>query len=348
MSGRAMLACVLLLGTVVCDRTIGQQPAGRLEVLPQINPGQARLAQTISGLDGPGLSLAYDESSHLLAAGCESGTIHYWNGSVTLGVRAGSNTPHVLHAHRGPVTALAWQPGGFLASAGVDGKIVLWSMPEGVVTRILPLQASVRALRFSPDGRLLASAGEGSSIEIWDVAAGKPAHTLPAVDWVLALAFSPDGKRLAAGGYEASIHVYELSSARKILDLPVQPPPPSKTTPQERNAVLALAFSPDGRQLAIGGTDGQVHLAGSSDGKIVRSLAGHEGSVSCLIFHGSGNLLVSASKDHTIRLWNPANGQALKILQDHTSWVEGLALVAEQTRLASVAADRTVRLWDLK
>src|SRR5262245_30401267 len=97
---------------------------------PAINPANARLEQTLGGLGGPGLALAYDEASGTLAAGCERGTIHLWGKGVSHGIRSGDHTPNVLHAHQGPVTALAWS-GPLLASSGIDRKVVLWSLSEG-------------------------------------------------------------------------------------------------------------------------------------------------------------------------------------------------------------------------
>src|SRR6202011_3508155 len=101
---------------------LAQPPA-----LPPIAPNQARLAQTISGLDGPGFALAYSEHSGILAAACERGTIPYWHKDVLMGIRTGEDTPNLLQGHTGPVLALAWNGGPLLASAGADQKVLVWN-----------------------------------------------------------------------------------------------------------------------------------------------------------------------------------------------------------------------------
>jgi WD40 repeat protein len=316
---------------------------------PAINPGNARLGQTLGGLPGPGFSLAYHEATGILAAGCERGVISYWDRGVTQGIRTGDRTPDVLAGHQGPVLALAWGGGPVLASAGADQKVLLWSMPEGSVLHTLTPGSAVRALAMAPDGKLLAGAGEDPAIQLWDVASGKPTAKLTGhTDWVLALAFSADGKLLASGGCDGVVRLWEVASGKKLLDVPSKPPPPPKMLPGPVNTVVALAFAPDGKTLALGGFDMQVHLVNPADGKIVRSLQGHTGGVTGLAFHATGNLLASASKDRTVRLWNPANGQAVKGLEGHTAWVQGVVFVAGGTRLASLGADQTVRLWELK
>jgi WD40 repeat protein len=316
--------------------------------LPPINPALAHLDQTIGGLDGPGLAVAVKESGDLLAAAGEHGSIQLWGKDVSMGIRCADGTPNVLQAHDGPATALAWNGGPILASAGADQKIILWDVAEQKALHTLAAGAVVRALVMSPDGKTLACAGEDAAVQLWDVATAKAGAKLTThTDWVLALAFSPDGKELASGGADGTVKVWEVATGKKRLDVPARAAAAPNQPPPEADTVMSLAFSPDGKTLAVGGSDTQIHLLNAADGKLLRSLAGHTSSVRALAFHPGGALLVSGGKDRTIRLWNPANGQALKTLEGHTAWVEGLALFAQGTRLASVGADQTLRLWDL-
>jgi WD40 repeat protein len=333
----------LVVGVLIGSASLAQPPP-KPPALPAIAPNLARLDATIGGLDGPGSGLVYSEPAGILAASCETGSIHYWNKDVIGGIRVGEGAPDCLQAHQGPVTALAWNGGPLLASAGADQKLLLWSMPDGTVAHSLTPQGVVRALAMSPDGKVLASAGDDAAVQLWDIASAKPLTKLAAhTDWLLCLAFSPDGKLLASGGYDGTVRLWDVAAGKKLLDILARPPMPADAS----NIVMAVAFSPDGKQLAVGGTDAQVHLFNVADGKIVRSLPGHTSSVTSLAFHPSGTLLVSASKDRTVRLWSPANGQMIKALEGHTAWVEGVAFLAQGTRLASVGADHTVRLWEL-
>ena len=195
--------------------------------LPPIAPNAARLDQTLGGLDGPGFTLAYDESSGMLAAACEGRSIHYWDKAVSQGIRGGSATPNVLKEHAGPLTALAWSGGAILASAAADKKLIFWHMPDGQVVKSLTTENVVRALAMSPDGKTLVSAGEDAAIQVWDVSAAKAGAKLSgSSDWILCLAFSNDGQRLASGGYDGTVRLWEVASSKKILDVPATPPPP--------------------------------------------------------------------------------------------------------------------------
>ncbi len=314
---------------------------------PAVDPAQARLDQTVNGLDGPGLAVACQEEGGLVVAGCEKGSLQYWRKDVVMGVRVGDTAPHTIPAHNGPVLSVA-ACGGLFASAGADGKVRVWDLAEEKAVQTLDAGATVRTLAATADGKVLAGAADDGAVHLWNPATGAPGPKLAgATDWLLAVALSPDGKSVAAGGYDGHLRIWDIASGKPPIDVPAQPPPPPNTPPPPANIVTALAFSPDGKLIALGGADGVIHLFQAADGKFVRSMPGHTSAVAGLAFHPGGALLASAGKDRTVRLWNPTTGQALKTLEGHNAWVQGVVFAARGARLASVGADATLRLWDL-
>jgi WD40 repeat protein len=326
---------------------LAQQPVPP-PALPAINPANARLDQTLGKLDGPANVLAVDDTSGLLAVGGDRGVIALWHRDVMLGVRAGDGPAQTLEAHTGPITGLAWCVPGMLASAGADGKIHLWQMPEGKRKETLQAGSVVRALAASPGGKFLAASCDDRSIQLWDIGLGKPGVKLPGgADWTLALAFNADGSLLAWSGYDGKLRLTETATGKNRFEVAAVPPPPANTPPPGANIVTALAFSPDGKELALGGSDEKIHCFATADGKLLRSIPGHGSSIMSLVYHPNGLVLISGSRDRTVRLWNPTNGQALKSLEGHTAWVQAVALFAQGTRIASAGADQSVRLWEM-
>lgn len=289
---------------------------------------------------------AAGDGGRLLAA-AEDGSLASWTLDAALGVRQGAGPSAILTGHKGPVLALA-AGGGTVVSGGADGKLIIWDLSEGKAARTLDAGQAIRAAAVTGDGGTVAAAGEGAAVPLADSATGKLKLKIEGPDdWVLALAFSPDGRRLAAAGYGGRLYCYEAATGKKLYEVDARPPVPANTPAPPANVVSAVAFSPDDKLLALGGSDGAVHLFQPAEGKFLRSLNGHAGAITGLAFHPGGELLASSSKDRTVRLWNPANGQMLKSLDGHTAWVQGVTFFARGTHLASAGADHTVRIWDL-
>ncbi|MBY0522683.1 MAG: protein kinase [Gemmataceae bacterium] len=106
-----------------------------------------------------------------------------------------------------------------------------------------------------------------------------------------------------------------------------------------------LAFSPDGKGLALAGTDGTIVLRNTETREEVLRYRPHTDSVAGLVFSPDGKRLASASWDGLIKI-RAIESDGTRTLKGHTGRVYDLAFHPDGDRVASAGEDGTVRLWD--
>lgn len=78
----------------------------------------------------------------------------------------------------------------------------------------------------------------------------------------------------------------------------------------------------------------------------VKTLHGHDHSVSSVRFMPDGETLVSASRDKTIRVWQVSSGYCIKTFSGHAEWVREAVPSEDGRWLVSASNDQTSRIWD--
>ncbi len=113
----------------------------------------------------------------------------------------------------------------------------------------------------------------------------------------------------------------------------------------------SLAFSPDGKTLAIGSGEpsrsGDITLWDMATGKLTTDYAErHLDSIFALDFSPDGKLLASGGADKAVRITDLSTGKVVKVFEGHTHHVLGLSWRADGRLLASSGADNVVKVWD--
>jgi WD40 repeat protein len=116
-------------------------------------------------------------------------------------------------------------------------------------------------------------------------------------------------------------------------------------------AVLGpVAFSPDGKRLAVGISNLIVLRDAESLAEVdpPRRMAGHTGQTFVLSWSPDSQLLASgAIDDPVVRIWNASDGRLVHKLEGHIDWIRSVVFAPDGKTLASGSFDGTVRLWDV-
>lgn len=170
-----------------------------------------------------------------------------------------------------------------------------------------------------------------------------PVALTPAPVW--SVAFSLDGTRLAVGGYQR-VRLYETATGKKMAEWPVP----------GGDGIRGLAFSGDGKLLAIGGgapaQNGIALIVNVASGKVLRTLTKHGDQIESVAFYG--DTLLTASADEKVFLTNSATGAQMGALTEHNGKCLAVAVpvtFADDNGgeiFATGGEDKMLKIWDAK
>jgi WD40 repeat protein len=201
--------------------------------------------------------------------------------------------------------------GTYVAAMDESGKIIIWDTTSGAKVKMIEprTRSKIFKMRFSPDEKLLATINTGQ-VFVWDVATGERKMEVVGTN---DFAFSPAEKILVSDSTDNNLHFTDAVTGKK-------------TGMVKSEYINAIAFSPDGSHLSIGGQKVQPKERGlnnlitlveaESKATLPVEMSRIPGMVTEMVFNPNRDLLAGRDEQGNVMLWNLVNGTLIAMFEE--------------------------------
>jgi WD40 repeat protein len=241
-----------------------------------------------------------------------------------------------LEGHLGEVRSLAaTQDGKLLLSAGDDGTVRLWSVPEGQPAGMLraPSQKRLTRVMLSSDGRFVAAASEDDQLYVWSRPSGRYLGRMRG-DYsgsITEVALAPDADTIAWKSHRAT-WLGSLRGLKLVGNLG-----------DGSGGNGPILFSPDSK-LLVNAAGEQIQLWALPERRMIGTLSGHSAAV--LALGPQARYLASADGGGSVRLWSLADRRQLCTFKPTTRAVS-LAFTPDGNSLLTGDEQGNLARWDI-
>jgi WD40 repeat protein len=200
----------------------------------------------------------------------------------------------------GQAQCVAFSPDGLKLAAGdAGGHLSLFCARDGDLLRMFTCDngCAIEGVAFAPDQKTLATCGMHGRVRLWNFQRGELRRNLDCEDRrVWCTTFAHDSLRLYCGASDGCIRSWRLADAHAARFLPAA----------TGDVCASLAFSPDGRTLAVASIDGSVSFWNPrdcqerTDAPPIRSAAP---GTTRILYESDGRVLGVCGADGSLHRW---------------------------------------------
>ncbi len=304
--------------------------------------------------DAPGFSLVSVLPGLLpyfgnIAVNSDVACAAHWDRVVVWNLSSSSpaETRRAYGGHEREVRAVAVSSDGDrIASVDREGVMRVWESAADGCVETWPgsVGRSYHSAVHGPAGRFLAASGyePGSGrgfVDVFDPDGNRVSGGSTTQESIVAsVAWSRSGDELATASHDGTLRAFKVGENGSL-----------SAAAELRHAVPlnSVAFSPDGRDLAVATGDGAFIRSPWDGSGPVRTLEGHSGRVPSVAYGPAGDVVATGCMDRAVRLFRLDRGLEGRTIGEHGSGVRVVRFSPDGRRLASGGDDAIVRIFDV-
>ena len=233
--------------------------------------------------------------------------------------------------------AILTNSGTYAISAENEAIVQLRSTDDRLINSYAHPE-SVTKIDLSPDRKLLATATSDGKVNIWSqdgiLQQTLNGHTGEVTDVRFVPNVQGDRYRLISTGVDKTVRVWQVfdrfsDRVEGIYSIAVDSTSDIYAVANWNNEIEVWRNNPDGRQ------------------QLIRTIPGHNNTISQIEYSPDGQFIASASWDKTIKLWDAASGESVNTLKGHREGVNSIAFSPDGQTIVSGSEDKTLKIWDI-
>ncbi len=161
---------------------------------------------------------------------------------------------------------------------------------------------------FGIDGKRIVSISRDRAAKLADAGTGAFLENVNLLrDKLYAIARHPRRDYVLVGGEDRVPYLYTMDRPRalKIADDSTL----VRQFEEQSGKIFAVAFSPDGSRIAVGGVAAEVPIYDTESGERITACKGHDGGIFVVAFHPDGSRIATGGFDGTVRLCDIQTGE---------------------------------------
>lgn len=292
----------------------------------------------------------YDPTGRAIISGDYDGRLYFWNAET-----GEQLTDYLTTGHFSGISSLSFSfDGRFLATSGVDSQIIIWDVMERntVVAVIDAHQDQVRDVVFSPVDYRLISSGDDGKVILSRLSSLSPISTIQYSTGISISEFAFDRVNnlyvLVGRDFVSEVEMVEVIDATSLeLRYQLTLEEIFQNNSGETYPVTDLDLHPDGTQVAVAFSSGEIAVWDMNSGDLVWISHEHDAIPNEIEYAPDGNLVFSGDETGNILIHDSQTGATVpSLLFGMDAGITAMAISADGHYLA-IGGRTSMMLWNL-